>query len=44
MDQGEDNVYNVTVVVMDTDGQSGQKALRIEVTNVDEEGVLELRA
>ena len=42
MDQGGDNVYNVTVVVMDTAGQAGQKALRIEVRNVDEAGDLEL--
>ena len=41
-DVGGDNVYNVTVVVMDTAGQLGEKALRIEVINVDETGKLEL--
>ena len=41
-DVGGDNVYNVTVVVMDSAGQPGEKALRIEVMNVDETGKLEL--
>ena len=41
-DVGGDNVYNVTVVVMDTAGQPGEKVLRIEVMNVDEAGKLEV--
>ena len=42
-DVGGDNVYNVTVVVMDSCWASlGRMALRIEVINVDETGKLEL--
>ena len=41
-DAGGDNVYNVTVAVIDTAEQVGEKALRIEVINVDETGKLEL--
>ena len=41
-DAGGDNVYNITVVVMDSYRQAGEMAVRIEVMNVDETGKLEL--
>ena len=37
-DRGGDNVYDVTVVVIDNGGLEGVKAVRIEVTNVNEAG------
>ena len=40
MDADRDNVYEVTIVVRDDDGASGQKSVRITVMNVDEAGEL----
>ena len=37
-DRGGDNVYDVTVVVIDNGKLRGMKAVRIEVTNVNEAG------
>ncbi len=41
-DANRDNVYEVTVVVIDNDGARGEKAVRVEVRNVDEMGKLKL--
>ncbi len=41
-DQHGDNVYHVTIVAYDTSGATGSRAVRIQVTNVDEAGKLEL--
>ena len=39
-DAGENNVYNVTVVATDSDDLTDELAVRIEVTNVNEAGVV----
>ena len=40
MDANRDNVYEVTINVVDTQGATGQKNIRITVNNVDETGKL----
>ena len=40
MDENRDNVYEVTIVVVDTAGATGTKSIRITVTDVDETGKL----
>ena len=42
MDANRDNVYEVTIVLQDTDGARGTKNVRITVMNVDEDGKLVL--
>ena len=42
MDANRDNVYEVTIVLQDTDGARGTKNVRITVMNVDENGKLVL--
>ena len=42
MDEDKDNVYEVTIMVNDDMGASGQKSVRIHVRNVDEKGTLTL--
>ena len=37
-----DNVYEVTIRVVDGDGLSGEKSVRVTVMNVDEKGKLTL--
>ena len=41
-DANRDNVYEVTIRVVDGDGLSGEKSVRVTVTNVDETGTLTL--
>ena len=41
-DANTDNVYEVTVVATDSDGNRGTKAVKVTVTNVDEGGVVAL--
>ena len=41
-DANKDNAYKVTVVATDTKGLTGEKALTITVTNVDEDGTVTL--
>ena len=41
-DANKDNVYEVTVVAADADGNRGTKAVKVTVTNVDEDGVVTL--
>ena len=43
-DAGTDNVYNITVVATDSDGQTDMKAVTVTVTNVDEAGTITLSA
>ena len=40
MDMNRDNVYEVTLTVVDTSGLMGEKNIRITVNNVDEKGKL----
>ena len=40
MDANHDNVYEVTINVVDTQGATGQKNVRITVNNVEEAGNL----
>ena len=42
MDANRDNVYEVTIMVEDTGGLTGQKSVRVTVMNLNEEGKLEL--
>ena len=42
MDDNRDNVYELTIRVMDNSGDVGTKNVRITVMNVDEQGKLEL--
>ena len=41
-DSGSDNVYNVTVEVTDTDGNTAERAVTIKVTNMEEPGTVVL--
>ena len=41
-DVNTDNVYEVTVVAADADGNRGTRAVKVTVTNVDEDGVVTL--
>ena len=41
-DSGGNNVYDVTVVVTDTDGNTDSQAVMVKVTNVEEMGVITL--
>ena len=41
-DANRDNVYEVTIRVVDGDGLSGEKSVRVTVTNVNEDGKLTL--
>ena len=41
-DSGRDNVYEVTVKVTDTKGNSDEKDVTVKVTNVEEDGVVTL--
>ena len=41
-DSGADNVYNVTVEVTDSDGNTAERAVTIKVTNLEEAGMVEL--
>ena len=43
-DKGEDNIYDVMVEATDETGHVGRKAVKVEVTNVDEAGTVELSA
>ena len=41
-DSGADNVYNVTVEVTDSDGNTAERAVTVKVTNMEEAGTVEL--
>ena len=41
-DSGSDNVYNVTVEVTDSDGNTAERAVTVKVTNREEDGTIEL--
>ena len=41
-DSGKNNVYNVTVVVTDNDGQTDSRDVAVTVTNVEEDGTVTL--
>ena len=41
-DSGSDNVYNVTVEVTDSEGNTAQRAVTVKVTNTEEMGTVEL--
>ena len=41
-DEGKDNVYNFDVVVIDNDDVPGRISVRVEVMNINEEGMLTL--
>ncbi len=41
-DANRDNVYEVTIRVVDGDGLSGEKSVRVTVMNVEETGTLTL--
>ena len=40
-DTGANNVYEVTVVVTDTKGNTDEHAVMVKVTNVEEDGAIE---
>ena len=42
LDANRDNVYEVTIMVEDTGGLTGEKSVRVTVMNLNEEGKLEL--
>ena len=44
MDVGMNNMYMVTVQAMDSTGKTGEKMVTVEVTNVDEMGMVTLSA
>ena len=39
---GKDNVYNITVVATDSDGQTDEMDVIVTVTNVEEDGTVTL--
>ena len=41
-DSGSDNVYNVTVEVTDSDGNTAERAVTVKVTNMEEAGTVTL--
>ena len=41
-DSGSDNVYEVTVEVTDSDGNTAERAVTVKVTNMEEAGTVEL--
>ena len=41
-DAGKDNVYNITVVATDSDGQTDEMDVTVTVTNVEEDGTVTL--
>ena len=41
-DSGSDNVYNVTVDVTDSDGNTAERAVTVKVTNMEEDGTVTL--
>ena len=41
-DAGKDNVYNITVVATDSDGQTDEMDVIVTVTNVEEDGTVTL--
>ena len=41
-DSGADNVYNVTVEVTDSDGNTAERAVTVKVTNMEEDGTVAL--
>ena len=41
-DSGSDNVYNVTVEVTDSDGNTAERAVTVKVTNMEEAGTIEM--
>ena len=41
-DSGADNVYNVTVEVTDSDGNTAERAVTVKVTNMEEDGTVTL--
>ena len=41
-DVGKDNVYNITVVATDSDGQTDEMDVTVTVTNVEEDGTVTL--
>ena len=41
-DANRDNVYELIVVVIDNDGDRGERAVRVEVMNVEEDGKVKL--
>ena len=43
-DANKDNIYDVVVEATDETGHVGRKAVKVEVTNVDEDGTVELSA
>ena len=43
-DEGTDNIYEIMVEATDGTGHVGRKAVMVEVTNVDEDGTVELSA
>ena len=41
-DSGANNLYEVTVVVTDTKGNTDERAVMVKVTNIEELGAVEL--